>query len=466
MNVKSVEKQEKSTVELVIEVSGQEFEAAVEKVYKKKRGSISVPGFRKGKAPRKIIEGMYGAGVFYEDAINDIYPVAYGQAVEQEKLDAVAWPKIEIVEAGKDGLTFKAKVTVRPEVTLGEYKGLTAERPAVEITDEDVEGELKPFISRATRMVTVEREARSGDTVVIDFEGFKDGEPFEGGKADGHSLELGSGSFVPGFEEQLVGCKAGDEKELDITFPEEYHEGLAGAAVVFKVKVHEVKEKQLPDLDDEFAKDVSEFETLKELREDLGEKLAQRREQQAQRTFEESLLDQVTKNMTVEIPDAMVEMRAQRMVDDYKQQIVSQGISMEQYLAMTGMTENMLKAQAMEGSLRQVKTDLALAAIAKAENIEVTPDDVMAECTRLGEQYGMPAEQVKSIVPAEELISDLTNQKAAKVIFDSAKIGKAPVKKAAAKKEAEEKQKPVAKKTEAGERKPAAKKSSAKKSEE
>ena len=243
-----------------------------------------------------------------------------------------------------------------------------------------------------------------------------------------------------------------------------------------------------PKLDDEFAKDVSEFETLKELREDLGEKLAQRREQQAQRTFEESLLDQVTKNMTVEIPDAMVEMRAQRMVDDYKQQIVSQGISMEQYLAMTGMTENMLKAQAMEGSLRQVKTDLALAAIAKAENIEVTPDDVMAECTRLGEQYGMPAEQVKSIVPAEELISDLTNQKAAKVIFDSAKIGKAPVKKAAAKKEAEEKpaakksaakkttakaeekrpaaKKTVAKKTEAGEKKPAAKKSSAKKSEE
>ena len=266
MNVKSVEKQEKSTVELVIEVGKEEFEAAVEKVYKKQRGNISVPGFRKGHAPRKIIEGMYGSGVFYEDAINEIYPEAYAQAIEQEKLDAVAWPKVEIVDVGKEGLTFKAVVTVRPEVKLGDYKDLTAEKNEVTISDEDIDNELKPFISRATRVVTVEREAKNGDTVVIDFEGFQDGVPFEGGKAEGHSLELGSGSFVPGFEEQLVGAKAGDEKELDITFPEDYHEDLAGKAVVFKVKVNEVKEKQEPAVDDEFAKDVSEFDTLADFR--------------------------------------------------------------------------------------------------------------------------------------------------------------------------------------------------------
>ena len=212
-------KKEKSTVELVIEIGKEEFEAAVEKVYKKQRGKITVPGFRKGKAPRKIIEGMYGSGVFYEDAINDLYPEAYTQAVEQEKLDTVSWPNVEVLDVGKDGLTFKATVTVRPEVKLGEYKGLTAEKNEVTITDEDIEGELKPFINRATRMVTVEREAKEGDTVVIDFEGFLDGTPFDGGKAEGHSLELGSGSFIPGFEEQLVGTKAGDEKELNVTFP-------------------------------------------------------------------------------------------------------------------------------------------------------------------------------------------------------------------------------------------------------
>ena len=211
MNVKSVEKKEKSTVELVIEVGAEEFEAAVQKVYLKQRGKIAIPGFRKGHAPRKIIEAMYGTGVFYEDAINDVYPGAYAQAVEQEKLDAVAWPSVEVVSVGKEGLTFKAVVTVRPEVKLGQYKDLTAEKPAVTVTDEDIEGELKPYINRATRMVTVDRPAENGDTVVIDFEGFMDGKPFDGGKGEGHSLELGSNSFIPGFEDQLVGAKAGDE---------------------------------------------------------------------------------------------------------------------------------------------------------------------------------------------------------------------------------------------------------------
>ena len=441
MNVKSVEKQEKSTVELVIEVSREEFEAAIDKVYKKQRGSINVPGFRKGHAPRKVIEGMYGSGVFYEDAMNDIYPTAYAQAIEQEKLDAVAWPQVEIQEVGKDGFTFKAVVTVRPEVTLGEYKGLSAEKEAVEVTDEDLDGELKPFISRATRIVTVEREAKNGDTVVIDFEGFKDGAPFEGGKAEGYSLELGSGSFIPGFEEQVVGLKAGDEKDLDVTFPADYQaEELAGAPVVFKVKVNEVKEKQEPVVDDEFAKDVSEFDTLADLKKDLGEKLKARREEQADRSFREALMEQVIANMQVEIPDAMVDYQAEKLLNSYAQRITSQGIPFENYLSMMGMSMDDMKAQSAEAALHQVQHDLALGAIVKAEQIEITDEELEAELVRLAGQYQMELDDVKKAVNADDVKADLAEKKAADLIFDSAKVGKAPAKKAAKKtaKKAEE----------------------------
>ncbi|BFK86970.1 trigger factor [Pseudoflavonifractor sp. DSM 107456] len=438
MNVKSVEKQEKSIVELVIEVSGEEFEAAIEKVYKKQRSKISVPGFRKGKAPRKIIEGMYGSGVFYEDAINEIYPEAYSQAVEQEKLDVVAWPQVEIQEVGKDGFTFKAKVTVRPEVKLGEYKGLTAEREEVTVTDEDLDNELKPYINRATRAVTVEREAKLGDTVVIDFEGFKDDVAFEGGKAEGFSLELGSGTFIPGFEDQLVGTKAGDEKDLNVTFPEDYQaEELAGAPVVFKVKVHEVKEKQLPTVDDEFAKDVSEFETLADLKKDLGDKLKARREDAAQHAFENALIEQVVENMEVEIPEAMVDAEAEKLVNNYAQRVTSQGIPFDQYLAMMGMTMEQMKEQAKESALKQVQSDLALGAIVDAEKIEVTDEEVEAEIKRLAEQYNMTEEQLKKVLIVEDLKRDLCRQKAAHVVFDSAKTGKAPAKKKTTKKKAD-----------------------------
>ena len=441
MNVKSVEKQEKSTVELVIEVGREEFEAAIDKVYKKQRGSINVPGFRKGHAPRKVIEGMYGSGVFYEDAMNDVYPTAYAEASEQEKLDAVAWPQVEIQEVGKDGFTFKAVVTVRPEVTLGEYKGLSAEKEAAEVTDEDLDGELKPFISRATRIVTVEREAKNGDTVVIDFEGFKDGVPFEGGKAEGYSLELGSGSFIPGFEEQVVGLKAGDEKDLDVTFPADYQaEELAGAPVVFKVKVNEVKEKQEPVVDDEFAKDVSEFDTLADLKKDLGEKLKARREEQAERSFREALMEQVIANMQVEIPDAMVDYQAEKLLNSYAQRITSQGIPFENYLSMMGMSMDDMKAQSAEAALHQVQHDLALGAIVKAEHIEITDEELEAELGRLAGQYQMELDDVKKAVNADDVKADLAEKKAADLIFDSAKVGKAPAKKAAKKtaKKAEE----------------------------
>ena len=441
MNVKSVEKKEKSTVELVIEVGAEEFEAAVQKVYLKQRGKIAIPGFRKGHAPRKIIEAMYGTGVFYEDAINDVYPGAYAQAVEQEKLDAVAWPDVEVVSVGKEGLVFKAVVTVRPEVKLGEYKGLTAEKPAVTVTDEDVENELKPFINRATRMVTVDRKAKKGDTVVIDFEGFMDGKPFDGGKGEEHALELGSGSFIPGFEDQLVGAKAGDEKAVNVSFPEDYHaKDLAGKPAVFQVKVREVKEKQLPTVDDEFAKDVSEFDTLDAFKKDLADKLAKRREEQAERAFQSAVMEQVVANMEVDIPDAMVEFEADNMVNEMAQRIQSQGIPFDQYLAMMGMDMNMMRGQAKTAALERVRRDLALDAVAAAEAVSVSDEDVEEEYKRLAEEYHMELEKVKQAVAAENLRKELTVKKAEQIIYDSAKAGKAPAKKKApARKKAEPK---------------------------
>ena len=440
MNVKSVEKKEKSTVELVIEVGAEEFEAAVQKVYLKQRGKIAIPGFRKGHAPRKIIEAMYGTGVFYEDAINDVYPGAYAQAVEQEKLDAVAWPSVEVVSVGKEGLTFKAVVTVRPEVKLGQYKDLTAEKPAVTVTDEDIEGELKPYINRATRMVTVDRPAENGDTVVIDFEGFMDGKPFDGGKGEGHSLELGSNSFIPGFEDQLVGAKAGDEKDVNVSFPEDYHaQELAGKPALFKVKVHEVKEKQLPALDDEFAKDVSEFDTLDAFKKDLADKLTKRREEQAERTFQAAVMEQVMNNMEVDIPDAMVEFEADNMVNDMAQRIQSQGIPFDQYLSMMGMNMNMMHEQAKAAAMERVRRDLALGAVVDAEQIAISDEEVEEEYKRLAEEYHMELDKVKQAVEAENVRKELSVKKAEQLIYDSAKAGKAPAKKKAAAKKTEEK---------------------------
>ena len=432
MKVTSVEKKEKSTVELTIEVGAEEFEAAVQQAYLKNRGRISVPGFRKGKAPRKIIEGMYGAGVFYEDAVNAIAPGAYDQAVKEQNLDDVGYPKMEIQEVGKDGFTFKALVSVRPEVKLGTYKGITAPKEEKEVTQEDVDGELKPYIDRATRLVSVQREAQNGDTAVIDFEGFDNGTPFEGGKGENYELKLGSGSFVPGFEEQVIGMKAGEEKDLDITFPEDYHADLAGKAVVFHVKVNEVKEPQAPEVDDEFAKDVSEFETLEAFRKDLEEKLTDRRAKQAQSDFENAVMEQLVANMECEIPDGMVEVQLDKLMDDYAMRMQSQGISMDDYMKMMNMNADMIRASARPSALRQVQMELALTAVAEAENLEVTQEEIDAEIKRLSEQYGISEEQVRAAVPAEDLKRDLRLKKASDLVIAQAKPGKA--KKAAAKK--------------------------------
>ncbi len=430
MKVTSVEKKEKSTVELTIQVEAEAFEAAIQKAYLKNRGRINVPGFRKGKAPRKIIEGMYGAGVFYEDAINDAYPAAYEAAVKEQGLDDVGYPKMEILEAGKEGFTFKALVSVRPEVKLGEYKGLTAPKEEAKVTEKDIDEELKPYIDRATRLVSVQRKAKKGDTAVIDFEGFDNGTPFEGGKGENYDLKLGAGMFVPGFEEQVVGMKAGEEKDIDITFPEDYHADLAGKAVVFHVKVNEVKESQAPEVDDEFAKDVSEFDTLEQFRKDLGDKLLERKKAQAQADFENAVMEQLVENMECEIPDGMVEVQVDRLMDDYAMRLQSQGIGVQDYMSMMGMSAEMMRTSARPAALKQVQMELALTAVAQAEGIEVSEEECEAEIAKLSEQYNMPAEQVKAIVPAENLKKDLSLQKAHQVVLSNAKEGKKKAKKA------------------------------------
>ena len=447
MTVKSCEKVEKSQVALTIEVNAAEFEAAVEKAYQKMRKKINVPGFRPGKAPRKIIEGMYGAEVFFEEAINIAFPEAYEAAVKEQELQVVGYPSVEIEgQVTRDGFTFKATAPVYPEVTLGQYKGLSAPKEEVKVSAADVDERLKALTDRNTRLVSVDREAKEGDTVVIDFEGFLEGKPFEGGKGENFSLELGSHTFVPGFEEQLVGVKAGDEKDLDITFPEDYHKDLAGKAVVFKVKVHEVKEKEIPALDDEFAKDVSEFDTLKDLKADLKKKIAAEREETVKRAFEDALMEQVAENITADIPDVMVENQAHQYLDNFKAQI-SRQFPYEEYKKMTGMDDEKLLADAKEPALRQVKMDLAVAAIIKAENIEASDEDVEAEYKKMAEQFGMDVDMVKKYLVKEQVQDQLLSQKAVAVVVDSATAEK-PAKKTAKKAEtAEGEEKKPAKKT-------------------
>ena len=433
MSVKSCEKVEKSQVALTIEVGAQEFEAAVEKAYQKMRRKINVPGFRPGKAPRKIIEGMYGAEVFYEEAINIAFPEAYEAAVKEQELQVVGYPAVEVEgQVTKDGFTFKATVPVYPEVKLGQYKGLSAEKEEVKVSASDVDTRLKALADRNTRLVSVDREAKEGDTAVIDFEGFLDGKPFDGGKGENYSLELGSHTFIPGFEEQVVGMKAGDEKDLHVTFPEDYHQDLAGKAVVFKVKVHEVKEKEVPAMDDEFAKDVSEFDTLKDLKADLKKKITAEREETAKRAFEDALMEQVAEGITADVPDAMVEAQARQFLDNFKMQLAQQGIKYDEYMKATGMDESKLVEDAKEPALKQVRMDLAMAAIIKEENIDATDEEVEAEFQKMADQYGMDLEMVKKYVQADQVKDQLKSQKAIAVVADSATAVK-PEKKTARK---------------------------------
>ena len=420
MSVKNCEKLEKSMVALTVEVGAADFEAAVEKAYKKQRGQIRVPGFRPGKAPRKMIEAMFGAQVFYEEAVNIALPDAYEEAVKEQELQVVGYPQVELLDVGKEGFSFKATVAVFPEMTLGQYKGLEAPRAEAKVTDEDVDARLKEMAERNSRMVSVDRAVEKGDIANINFEGFLDGEPFDGGKGEDHDLEIGSGSFVPGFEDQLIGMKAEEERDINITFPEDYHADLAGKAVVFHVKVNAVKVKEVPAIDDEFAKDVSEFDTLDELKADVRGKITAEREEAAGRAFEDILMGKVGDGLTGEIPDAMVEAQAQRFVDNFRMQIQSQGLPFDKYLEMTNMDVDSLLEQAKEPAARQVKMDLAVGAIIKAEGLEATDEDVDAEYEKMAKQYGMEAEEIKKYMDAEVIREQVLRDKAIRVVVDSA----------------------------------------------
>ena len=420
MTVKSCEKLEKSRVALTIEASAEEFEAAVNKAYLKMRGKINVPGFRVGKAPRKIIEKMYGEEVFYEEAVNIILPDAYEDAVKEQKLDVVGYPEVELESCTKDGVVFKCTVAVYPEVELGQYKGLEAPKAAVKVAAADVNARLKEMADRNSRLVSVERAVKKGDTADIDFEGFDNGVAFDGGKGENFDLEIGSGSFVPGFEEQLIGMKAGEEKDIDITFPENYAPELAGKPVVFHVKVNEVKVKEVPAVDDEFAKDVSEFDTLKELKADIKKKMTAERTEAAQRAFEDVLMAKVAEGVEAEIPHEMVELQAERMMEQFKQQLAAQGIPFDQYLKMTGTTEADFRKQADGPAAEQVKMDLAVEAIIKAEGLEATDEDVENELKNVAEKYGMDLETVKKYLRPEDVKEQVIREKAVKVVADSA----------------------------------------------
>ena len=426
MSVKSCEKIENSKVVLTIDVGAEEFEKAVNKAYNKMRGKMNVPGFRPGKAPRKIIEGMYGAEVFYEEAVNIILPDAYEAAVKEQELDVVGYPEVELENVGKEGVTFKCTMAVYPEVKLGQYKGLEAPRAEVKVMAADVNARLKEMADRNSRLVSVERAVKKGDTADIDFEGFDNGVPFEGGKGENFDLEIGSGSFVPGFEDQLIGMKAGEGKDIDITFPENYTPELAGKPVVFHAKVNEVKTKEVPAIDDEFAKDVSEFDTLKELKADLKKKITEDRKAAAQRAFEDVLMDKVADGIEAEIPQEMVEMQARQMVENLKQQLASQGISYEQYVQFSGGDEQKILDEAMEPAMRQVRMDLAVEAIVKAEGIEATDEEVEAEMKKIADQYGMELESVKKYLRAEDVKEQVVRSKVIKLVADSA-VAVAPV---------------------------------------
>lgn len=434
MELKNTEKQEHSVVALTIEITKAEFEAAKDKAFKKTGKNITVPGFRKGKAPRKMIEKLYGEGVFFEEAFNIIYPDAMEMAVEKSGIKPVGRADVDLGDPAEEGgLTIIAKVPVEPEVELGEYKGIEVEKETVKVLQADVKAELNRMAQRNARTETVERKAKKNDTVDIDFEGFVDGVPFEGGKAEHHELTLGSGAFIPGFEDQLIGCKAGDEKDVVVTFPEEYHaKELAGKEATFKCKVHKVEETILPEIDDEFAKDVSDTcETLDDLKKEITERLKAERQEAADNAFEEKVLDAVIDGMKADIPAAMIDAQVDTIVQDFGYRLQMQGMGLEQYLKMTGTEMGAFRAMFQSQAERQVKTRLALQKVVELEGITVSDTELEEEYAKMAEQYKMEVEKVKAIVSKEALEGDLKISKALEFIKKNAKVKKAAKKKAA-----------------------------------
>ena len=396
-----VEKLEKNMAKLTVEVPAEQFEAALKTSFQKNKNKFSIPGFRKGKAPQAMVEKMYGVGVLYDDAIDTLLDSTYADAVKESGLEIVSRPEIGIeqIEKGKTFI-YTALVAVKPEVTLGEYKGVEVEKAKPEVTDADVEAELKKVQDQNSRMVNVEdRAVENGDHTVVDFEGFVDGQPFEGGKSEAYPLVIGSHSFIDTFEEQLIGKNIGDEVEVNVTFPAEYHAAeLAGKPAVFKVKIHEIKTKELPELNDEFAGEVSEFETMDEYKSDIRAKLAETKQQQATTENENNVVEKVVENASMEIPDAMIDEQVREMINDYARRMQSQGISLEQYMQFTGMTIEKLQEQSRPQAEKRIRTRLVLEAVVAAENIQVSDEAVDAEIAKMAETYKMEADKVRSIM--------------------------------------------------------------------
>ena len=420
MNVKNIERNGNEAT-IVVEIDKQMMETGVNKAYLKARKNIMIPGFRKGKAPRKMIESMYGAHVFYEDGLEEIFPEVYQFAVVDQNVNAIGRPSLTDMNIEEDGsVTLTLTTEVYPEVTLGDYKGLEVEKAEAVVTDEQVQAELDRMAQNVASTETVERAAEMGDTANIDFEGFDNGVPFDGGKGENFDLKLGSGSFVPGFEEQVVGMAAGEEKDIDITFPENYHEGLAGKPVVFHVKCNKVTATNVPEQDDEFAKDVSEFETLEELKADIRAKALENAEKQINSTFENACVEKAAENTTVEMPKALIEAELDNQMERFAYQLQMSGYSVEQYAKMMGGDLNTMRSAFLPTAEKQAKINVTLEKIIEVEGITVSDEDVEAEYAVLAEQYSLEADKVKGMVPAEEIKASLRNRKAAKVIVDSA----------------------------------------------
>lgn len=422
-----VEKLENNMAKLTIEVSAEDLEKALEAAYQKEKNKISIPGFRKGKVPRAMVEKMYGAGIFYEDAANSLMQQNYPAAVDESGIDIVSRPSVDVVqlEKGKPFI-FTAEVAVKPEVTLGKYLGVTVSKVDTTVTDEEVDAALEKERNNNARTVSVtDRSVQSGDTAVIDFEGFVDGVAFEGGKGENHPLEIGSHSFIDTFEDQLIGKNAGDEVEVNVTFPEQYQAAeLAGKPALFKVKIHEVKAKELPELNDEFASDVSEFETLAEYKESLKKNLQQQKENEAKKTKEDEAIQKIIDKSKMDLPEAMITTQCENMVEEFSQRLAQSGLSMEQYLQFSGMTMDKMMEQVRPEAVSRIQSSLVLEQIAKEENIEVTDEDVDAEIAKMAANYGMEADKLKEYMGDAEKASmkrELAITKAVDLIMENAK---------------------------------------------
>lgn len=454
MSLKSSNKIEENVWELEVAVDGETFMNAVNKAYLQQRKKINVPGFRKGKAPRAFIEKMYGEAVFYEDALEIVYPDAVSAAIEEAKLEVIDTPfDLEVPEMGKDGVVIKLKVTVMPEVKLGKYKGIKATKKSAKVSAEDVKSHINNMLEQNSRIVTVEtkRKVKKNDIAVIDFEGFVDGVAFEGGKAENYELTIGSNQFIPGFEDQIIGHKAGEEFDVNVKFPEDYHAELAGKDATFKIKLHEIKVKEVPALDDEFVKDVSEYDTVDELKKNVKEELENKKQHEVEAEANNEVLDKLADLVTAVIPDCMIEKKMDDDVQDFAYRLQMQGLDLKTYLKYTGSDEKTFREQYKEQAEKQVKLDLALAEIIKKENLEVSDADIEEEYAQYAKAYNMDVDQIKKAIPADNIKPELLQRKAVDFVIENASFAaekKPAAKKAAAPKaEKADEEKPAAKKT-------------------